>query len=211
MGQARRRSPRKAQGKGGSRSGAALFLTGVVAGALAMLLGLRWDQLEPGGGLRTLLERPAVEPAAPPVVVVPQPVETPRLEFYEVLPEFERLMPNPEPAPTAASTPPPAAGTDRQTPVIAAIDEQAATVDRVRYVLQAGSYTSHADADRLKAELAMLGMESHIQQVTIEDRGVFYRVRLGPFESVGELDRLDARLREQGLQPLRLRVTGAAG
>ena len=51
-------------------------------------------------------------------------------------------------------------------------------------MLQAGSFGAAADADRMQANLALLGFESHVQRVTIDD-DVFNRVRIGP---IGDLD-----------------------
>ena len=74
-------------------------------------------------------------------------------------------------------------------------------------MLQAGSYASYADADRLKARLALAGLEAHIQKVTIQSRGDFYRVRLGPFIDLNKLAAVDKRLAEQGISAIRLRIT----
>jgi len=50
-------------------------------------------------------------------------------------------------------------------------------------ILQAGSFPSVTDAENLKAKLALLGVEASIQTATIKDKGVWYRVRLGPYKS----------------------------
>ena len=46
------------------------------------------------------------------------------------------------------------------------------------YILQAGSFRNHADADRVRALIAMQGVESKIQKVTI-DKDTWHRVRVG--------------------------------
>ena len=63
------------------------------------------------------------------------------------------------------------------------------------------------DADQLKARLVLSGLEASLQKVTIEGRGNFYRVRLGPYVSVARLTEVDRRLSEQGIKALRLKVS----
>jgi len=49
------------------------------------------------------------------------------------------------------------------------------------YILQAGSFKTHQQAERLKATLALQGLEAHIQTVTINAAESWYRVYIGPF------------------------------
>jgi cell division protein FtsN len=65
--------------------------------------------------------------------------------------------------------------------------------------LQAGSFSSVDDAEKLKAKLAMLGMESTIQAAAIPDKGVKYRVRLGPYQNAGDLARAQNILKQNGM------------
>jgi cell division protein FtsN len=67
------------------------------------------------------------------------------------------------------------------------------------YFLQAASFTSVDDADKLKAKLALLGMEASVQTATIPDKGVRYRVRLGPYSSTGELNKANTVLKQNGI------------
>ena len=61
------------------------------------------------------------------------------------------------------------------------------------YVLQAGSFTDIADAERMRATLALLGMESRLQRVSIDD-DVYHRVRIGPTSDLNELNRYRRQL-----------------
>lgn len=54
------------------------------------------------------------------------------------------------------------------------------------YLLQAGSFNDPADANRLKATLALLGVQSTIQTVSIKS-GTWHRVRIGPFDNTNRL------------------------
>lgn len=136
-----------------------------------------------GDGIAGLFRsRPAAKPA-PPKNPAETPAPKPKFDFYTVLPETETVLPRRQQSAKAAA---PEAG--------------------VSYVLQAGSFASFPDADQLKARLALTGLVAHIQKVTIEGRGEYHRVRLGPYERLQELDAVDQQLRKLGMQPIRLKV-----
>ena len=113
--------------------------------------------------------------------------EEPQFDFYEILPQYEVLVP--EEVETVARPAAPAA------PVAAPGS----------YVLQTGSFRSHADADRMQASLALLGVESRIQKVAI-DAGEFHRVRIGPISNLDELNRIRTVLRQAGIESLMMKV-----
>jgi len=112
--------------------------------------------------------------------------EEPRFTFYDMLPKFEVVIPDQEPN----------VKVDRE--------PRAIEVPGV-YVLQAGSFSAYADADRRRAELAMQGIESHIQRVSIDDK-TYHRVRIGPIEDLEELNVTRSRLRAANIDVLRIRL-----
>jgi cell division protein FtsN len=57
------------------------------------------------------------------------------------------------------------------------------------YYLQAGAFHNADDADNLKAQLALLGVEAVIQTGEVADKGVLHRVRVGPFRAMDEVNR----------------------
>jgi len=67
------------------------------------------------------------------------------------------------------------------------------------YYIQAGSFQNPADADNQKARLAILGIESSVEPAEIPDKGTRYRVRLGPFAKLEELNRVRATLAQNGI------------
>lgn len=73
------------------------------------------------------------------------------------------------------------------------------------YILQAGSYKNFADADRVRAQLALQGVESKVQKVTVESDS-WYRVRIGPFSNLDQLNHTRARLRQADIPALVMRV-----
>jgi len=110
-----------------------------------------------------------------------------RFEFYEILPQFEVVVPEDDaPRATAAARPRPA-----ETPG--------------SFLLQAGSFSAAADADRLKANLALLGFESHVQRVRIED-DIFNRVRIGPIGTIDAAKRTQRQLRDAGFDTFLMQV-----
>lgn len=64
--------------------------------------------------------------------------------------------------------------------------------------LQAGSFQSASEADNQKARLALLGAEARIQQVMLQDK-VWYRVRIGPYQKIDDVNHLRADLARQGI------------
>jgi cell division protein FtsN len=106
--------------------------------------------------------------------------------FYDMLPKFEVVIPEKERVvrPDLKSTPETRRGT---------------------YVLQAGSYKNFADADRVRAQLALQGIESKVQKVTMGDES-WHRVRIGPISKLDELNRLQQLLRKADVDALVIRV-----
>lgn len=170
-----------------------LYFTGGLGLGLFVAL-LVWlngqPQPELGTGLKSLLARrpaPASDVRAvkrPPPIPAPKPAPPqPRYDFYTVLPEFEQVLPDGEVQPLPPNR-------------------------EVRYILQAASYANFRDAEALQAKLALNGLEAQIEKVSIENRGDYYRVRLGPYDNLGELDRVNRRLAGLGIRALRLRLGG---
>lgn len=66
------------------------------------------------------------------------------------------------------------------------------------YRIQAGAFSSTADADRMKAELGLLGMRADVVPVDINNRRL-YRVVIGPIEELAELNEFQRRLGNAGI------------
>jgi cell division protein FtsN len=67
------------------------------------------------------------------------------------------------------------------------------------YFIQAGSFQNPADADNQKAKIAMLGYESSVEPTALSDKGTWYRVRLGPYTTLEELNRIRRALSQNGI------------
>jgi len=117
------------------------------------------------------------------------PTAKPRFDFYTILPEMEVAVPEQE---TAAK---PAQG------------EGAAPVDKPgAYILQAGSFRSLEEADKLKASLVLLGVEASIQTVTVNNKDTWHRVQIGPYNDLAEVNQVRARLKQNNIEVVLLKV-----
>ena len=65
--------------------------------------------------------------------------------------------------------------------------------------LQAGSFSTAQDADNQKAKLAFMGVEAVVQQVMVQDK-TYYRVRVGPYTKIDELNKMRAELAKAGIE-----------
>lgn len=73
-------------------------------------------------------------------------------------------------------------------------------------ILQTGSFSNVNDAEKLKAKLALLGLEANIQTATIPDKGIWYRVRLGPYKNPDEMNRASNFLKQNGVDSTQMRA-----
>lgn len=134
----------------------------------------------PGNGTAGAAGGPAPLPGKPGDKVQ----EKPRFEFYKILPGGQEAAPAPA-QPAAAPAP-------------ATEAKPAAPVEPL--FLQVGAFQKLADADNLKAKLALMGVEAGVQEVEIPDKGKMHRVRVGPFAGVEEMNRMRGQLSQSGIQ-----------
>ena len=110
-----------------------------------------------------------------------------RFQFYDILPGKADAVPEKAatstPADKPESKPEAKAGKESRSPLF----------------LQAGSFSNAEDADNQKVKLAFMGIESTVQQVMIEDR-TWYRVRIGPYFQLEELNKTRASLAKSGIE-----------
>lgn len=107
--------------------------------------------------------------------------DRPKFDFYRILPGSEEPVSEKElkeAAKAAKSQPEAAKGV---------------------YFIQAGSFQNPADADNQKAKIAILGFESSVEPTALPDKGTWYRVRLGPYTTLEELNRVRRTLSQNGI------------
>lgn len=173
------------------------FVAGLLVGVFAS--GLAWLKLGPqlslgGGKPPAAVERQAPERPKPAPAVEQSEAPKPRFDFYTILPEMEVVVSESDEGATSQEQP--AAGT---------AEEAVPLADSASYMVQMGSFRRYEDADRLKANLALMGVEAEIQRVTVQSGEVFHRVRSRPM-SRSEANRLRARLQEQKINSLVVRL-----
>lgn len=117
-------------------------------------------------------------------MVAPPTAETEpkqQFEFYKVLPDKSD-------------------STGRKTPTKPkeTVAKSTTPIAKDLYFVQAGSFQNQGDAEKLKAKLAFSGFEAAIQTATIPDKGIWHRVRLGPFDSI-EAGKTITALRQTGI------------
>lgn len=113
-----------------------------------------------------------------------------RFDFYKMLPEAsEKSTVAPKEALPVASAKPKAS----------AVAVASAPAAAKPSLLQVGAFQNENDADNLKAKLALLGVESRIQTTELPDKGIWHRVRVGPFNDPADLERVRATLKNNGI------------
>lgn len=122
----------------------------------------------------------AGEPIALPGKPGDKPLDKPRFDFYRILPGGEDA-----PAPPTSAAPP--AGS-------------AGTPPPQQLFLQVGAFQDAADADNLKARLALMGIEASVQQIILPDRGTLHRVRIGPFARLEDMNKVRGTLSQSGIE-----------
>ena len=145
--------------------------------------------------------QPATPPGTAPVPMalpgkpgdaIPRHDDKPRFDFDKILPGSVDAIPDPRPADAAKANDPKPADTAK-----AKESKEGALKEPV--YLQTGSFQNASDADHQKARLALMGIEASVQQVMLQDK-VWYRVRLGPFRKIDEVNGMRSELAKQGVE-----------
>ena len=166
-----------------SRSGGG-FLLGMFVGlliGLGIALGVAFylnktplpflDKSRPAASKDTPAD--AARPAG--VAGMPQGIakgDKPKFDFYKILPGSEEPV------------------TERELTDAGKSAKGQAEATKGIYFIQAGSFQNPADADNQKAKIAILGFESSVEPSVLPDKGTWYRVRLGPYTTLEELNRV---------------------
>jgi len=103
------------------------------------------------------------------------------------LPKFEFMLPEDDETPPATST-------GEQTP-----DADLPITIPGRYLLQVGSFRNEHEAEGLKGHLTTLGISANIQATNLTDKGKWYRVQVGPFTDLDQLNKMRSLLAENSL------------
>lgn len=168
------------------------FFGGAIAGAF--VVGLLWLKL--GANLGDA-QVPGVTQPKPTQPSHKQETPKPTFEFYTILPEMEVVIPDEElmaPEPSGSGN-----GMGPETP-------EPTHTDATAYILQMGSFRKYQDADRMKARLALIGIEAEIQKVSINNRDTFHRVRSGPYPGQRQLNAVRRLAKENNIATLVIKL-----
>ena len=97
-----------------------------------------------------------------------------KFDFYTILPETESTITEQE------------------------IKNTEKSVKKDSYFLQVGAFPDEADADNMKAKLALQGFEAVVQTATIPEKGIWHRVRVGPLNDVDQINKVRGELTTNG-------------
>lgn len=112
--------------------------------------------------------------------------ERPRFDFYNILPG-KGAQPAPEPDTRTASR------NDNAS-------KAGTTAVKDNFLIQTGAFQNPAEADDMKAKLAFIGLMASVEPASVPDKGTWYRVRLGPYSSLGEVNRIRSQLAQNGIE-----------
>jgi len=118
------------------------------------------------------------------------PPPKPRFDFYTILPEMEVVVAEEEIK-------------GRPKGGVPQVDQPGT------YYLQAGSFRAFDQADRLKAQLALLGLHAGIETVTVNKNETWHRVRVGPYKNLDDLNRSRALLKENSMAAVLVKLKSA--
>jgi len=213
MAQARRRKPHKTKATGPGWVQRYLhpcwlmLLIGLFSGSVSTWLYLGWHGADVGmgHGLKTLLHAtPTNRQSTNQQTTRKTAIAKPKYDFYTRLLR-DTPLPQSQFSPQQATRKPlaekkPVPKSNRQSVTKPTNHPQIAARFKpgVSYMLQAGSYPGFTEADKLRARLALRGLESHIEKTTIQGKG-FYRVRLGPYFDSSSMQRDRIRLQGMGV------------
>jgi cell division protein FtsN len=192
---------KKSERESGARGSGGSLLVGILIGlvlGLSIALGVAWYINKMPS---PFLARPAPSPKAPAKgeprdglvkgedrTAKAAPEGKPRFDFYKILPGDGQ----------PAADPPPSSA------------QKASTApDKDAFFLQAGAFQNAADADNLKARLALIGVEATIQSATLPDKGTWHRVRIGPYANVEALNSVRDVLKQNGYDTSLIKVPDA--
>ena len=181
-----RKAPRRGASRAKPKAGPRLpvWLIAICVVVVGLFIAFLFT-LEPG---RETVKRGSVtpQPVSPPAE--PPKRQSPSYDFYTLLPESEVVVPKPRPA-----TPPPAPAPTKPA-------EQATSA--TQYYLQAGSFRQRAEADRVRAQIILMGLDARLEDAKLANGEVWHRVQVGPFADQTRLTQAEQTLSGNGFNNL---------
>lgn len=109
----------------------------------------------------------------------PTEPEEPRYDFYTILPQAEVVVPDYE----------------IKTRVR---EELVGKTKAAKYIMQAGSFREASEAERHKAKLALLGIESRVEKAKVGNV-IWHRIKIGPYDNPSSVSTIKELLQKNGI------------
>lgn len=198
----RRSQPAKKKSGGGTLIGMFIGLVLGVVAAAGVVLYLNKSplpfnkQVLAGNGAQSNAAQPAQPMALPGKPGDPIPEK--RFQFYDILPGKADAVPEKAAKPEVQKEESKKDELKKEEKK-EELKKEEVKESKTPLFLQAGSFSTAQDADNQKAKLAFMGVEAVIQQVMIQDKTLF-RVRVGPYTKIDELNKVRAELAKAGIE-----------
>ena len=191
---------KKAERDSGARGSGGSLLVGILIGlvlGLSIALGVAWYINKMPSPFVTRTTPPSKAPGKEPRDGLVKGEDRtakaatdskPRFEFHDILRKGEYPVPDQPPPNTQKGS---------------------TAAEKDAFFLQAGSFQNPADADNLKARLALIGVEASIQSAAVPDKGTWHRVRVGPYANVEALNSVREVLKQNGYDTSLIKIPDA--
>lgn len=153
------------------------FLTGLASGVFTSFLFYLWHEVPADPDAQAII-------ATPDAKATPSKTEDMKWDFYDIFPKSS-------------------------VPVVEEYGqdgEKQKVEGPYTYLLQAGSFRHASDADELRAQLILLGLDAFTKPAT-KDGATWYRVMIGPIKSSLEMERQRRKLAENNIASIALRIS----
>jgi cell division protein FtsN len=136
-----------------------------------------------------------------------------RFSFHDILPELEVVVSDNE-----LNKPDPKKPEDKKAEVAKKPEDKKADAAKIEspkpaadaatgsYMLQVASLRTAADADRLKAQLAMQGIQVKVQTVTVNGKDTYHRLQAGPYQGKQAVNDARSQLKTKGMDALPIKL-----
>ncbi len=162
-----------------------MLITAIIIAFVVFLVYLRSNGStaeNPPQTSQTIPNKTGVASVAAPKEEQKPEIKLPQFDFYTILPEKEVVVPEYEIKTRTR-------------------EERVGKAKETHYMMQAGSFKTFKEADRLRAKLAAMGIESKVQKAKVGDVN-WYRVKMGPYAQTESVNAIRARIRQHGIDAI---------
>lgn len=146
------------------------------------------NELDDPEPMKPEVEKPEAKPENKPAEVVKEP-EAPKQETVKK-PEAPKQEVAKKPEPTKPEP-------TKQEPTKS---------DGNTYMVQVASLRTAADAERLKAQLALQGIHAKVQSITVNGKDTYHRVQAGPYQGKQAVNQVRGQLKAKGMDTLAIKL-----